>query len=773
MRRNMGYKIQLIYASLFIIIIAGTVLISYASGTKQMEQEVVSSNLQMLNQINKRMESTLAEIDRAMIQMLQTGDAAFFFNTPRADSPDYLLRLDAIQSQISGLKRSYPAIQSVYLYSRANEMLLSDELHNPTGQETDKSWISGFYTENYYYKWLVNPQFKEKPVNRHMVTLIRFYPMAEKPENRTGVIAVNLPESMLSDMFSDLQFGESGNVLVTDGEGTILSHADKSRIGRNIAEYKLSGQVLSEQDSGYIRHKNGKASEWVFYCSSAYTGWKLMYVVSQGQLSGLYLAIRNILLVLAAGMVLLSVGSVVLVNRTWFSPMERFINKVESLFGKREGDAAGGEGGLRPDFNRLESRIHDMLTGYSDAVRQIQESKPALKLQILFDIVTGHRTRYELAKPYFDHIGLELYPRHFIVMIAELDNKALLEKMSDLNLYLYAVCNVAEELMGESGGALKGGAVQINEYQVVILASLREEDAACAMEQVVSFAQKLREAVETYIKRSVSIGIGSYRLQFADIKDSYQAARESIHYKLVAGPGTVITVEAVSGWDGAGLMELFELADQLQESVWQANRDKVAELLSAIFTLAAQSGFTDKTMVQFALQLIYRTGKKVADPALLERLQSGHADIESRLARAGSLSDMRGYLMELMGHMVDALIEKRNSKTKADELVARIKAYISLHYGHSGLSLNLLSEEFAISPNHLSKLFKQSTGINFVDYLIAVRMQEAKRLLLAEQATVNQIAEQVGYTNVTSFMRSFKKYSGMTPSEFRQAERAD
>ncbi|MDF2936794.1 MAG: hypothetical protein K0Q90_2167, partial [Paenibacillaceae bacterium] len=163
----------------------------------------------------------------------------------------------------------------------------------------------------------------------------------------------------------------------------------------------------------------------------------------------------------------------------------------------------------------------------------------------------------------------------------------------------------------------------------------------------------------------------------------------------------------------------------------------------------------------------------VADPALLERLQSDHADIECRLDRAGSLSDLRGYLMELMGHMVETLIEKRNSKTKADELVTRIKAYISLHYGHSGLSLNLLSEEFAISPNHLSKLFKQSTGVNFVDYLIAVRMQEAKRLLLANQATVNQIAEQVGYTNVTSFMRSFKKYSGMTPSEFRQAERAD
>jgi YesN/AraC family two-component response regulator len=727
----------------------------------------------MLNQINKRMESTLAEIDRAMIQMLQTGDAAFFFNTPRADSPDYLIRLDGVQSQISGLKRSYPAIQSVYLYSRTNEMLLSDELHNPTGQETDKSWISGFYTENYYYKWLVNPQFKEKPVNRHMVTLIRFYPMAEKPENRNGVIAVNLPESMLSDMFSDLQFGESGNVLVTDGEGTILSHADKSRIGRNIAEYKLGGQLLSEKDSGFIRHKNGKTSEWVFYCSSAYTGWKLVYVVSQGQLSGLFLTIRNLLLVLAAGMVLLSVGSVVLVNRTWFSPMERFINKVESLFGKREGEAVGDVGGLRPDFNRLEGRINDMLTGYSDAVRQLQESKPALKLQILFDIVTGHRTRYELAKPYFDHIGLELYPGHYIVMIAELDNKALLEKMSDLNLYLYAVCNVAEELMGESGGALKGGAVQINEYQVVILASLREGDAAAAMEQAVSFARELRDAVETYIKRSVSIGIGSYSLRFADIQDSYQAARESIHYKLVAGPGTVITVEAVSGWDGAGLMELFDLADQLQEAVWQANRDKVAELLSAIFALAAQSGFTDKTMVQFALQLIYRTGKKVADPALLERLQSGHADIESRLARAGSLSDMRGYLMELMGDMVEALIEKRNSKTKTDELVARIKAYMSLHYGHSGLSLNLLSEEFAVSPNHLSKLFKQSTGVNFVDYLIAVRMQEAKRLLLANQATVNQIAEQVGYTNVTSFMRSFKKYSGMTPSEFRQAERAD
>ncbi|WP_179215801.1 helix-turn-helix domain-containing protein [Paenibacillus sp. MY03] len=772
MKRNMAYKIQMIYASLFILIIASTVLISYISGTERLEREVIDSNLQMLNQINKRMESTLEEIDRAIIQMLQTGDAAFFFNTPRTGDPEYLIRLDGIQSQISGLKRSYPVIQSMYLYSRANEMLLSEELYNPTSEETDKHWISTFYTENFYYKWTANPLFMEKNVNRHTVTLIRFYPMADKPKNRKGVIAVNLPETILSDMFSDLQFGNSGNVLITDEQGTILSHADKSRIGRNIAEYKLGGQLLFEKDSGFTRHKNGKASEWVFYSSSAYTGWKLVYVVSQGQMSGLFLAIRNILLALAGIMVLLSVGSVVLVNKTWFTPMERFINKVESLFSKRDGGTATGAGSLRPDFNRLEGTIRDVLTGYSDAVRQLQESKPALKLQILFDIVTGHRTRYDLAKPYFDHIGLELYLGHYIVMIAELDNKVLLEKISDLNPYLYAVCNVAEELMKERGEALKGGAVQINEYQAVILISFLEEDAVANMEQAVTFAQSLLDAVQKYIKHSVSIGIGSYSRRFADIKDSYQAAQECIHYKLVAGPGTIITGNDISALDGAGLMELFDLADQLQEAVWQTNPDKVAELLSAIFVMAAQCRFADKTMVQFALQLIYRTGKKVADPALLERLQSGHTEIEGRLARTGSLSDMREYLLELMEYMVEALVEKRNSKTKADELIARITAYISLHYGQSGLSLNLLSEEFAISSNHLSKIFKQSTGINFVDYVIAIRMQEAQKLLLEGPSTVNQIAEQVGYTNVTSFMRSFKKFSGMTPSEYRQAERA-
>ncbi|MGG1516406.1 helix-turn-helix domain-containing protein [Paenibacillus oryzisoli] len=767
----MAYKIQMIYASLFILIIASTVLVSYMSGTQRLELEVVSSNLQMLNQINKRMESTLSEIDRAIIQMLQTGEAAFFFNTPRSSNPDYLIRLDGIQSQIGGLKRSYPAIQSVYLYSRANEMLLSDELYNPTSEEADKNWISTFYTENFYYKWLVNPSFKEKSVNRHTITLIRFYPMTEKPENRTGVIAINLPEAILSDMFSDLQFGDGGNVLVTDEQGTILSHTDKSRIGRNIAEYKLDGQVLSQKNSGFIRQKNGKGSEWVFYSSSSYTGWKLIYVVSQGQMSGLFLAVRNILLVLAGVMVLLSVGSVTLVNRTWFSPMERFINKVESLLGKREGELAAGAGSLRRDFNGLEGKIHDVLVGYSDAVRQIQESKPALKLQILFDVVTGHRTRYDLAKPYFDHIGLELYSDHYIVMLAELDNKALLEKMSDLNPYLYAVCNVAEELMREGGEALKGGAVQINEYQVVILVSFRDEDASANMEQAVTFAQSLLNAVQTYIKRSLSIGMGAYSRRFEDIKDSYQVAQACIHYKMVTGPGTIITGGDISVLDGVGLMELFDLADQLQEAVWQTNPDKMTELLSAIFALAAQSRLTDKTMVQFALQLIYRTGKKVADPALLERLQSDHTGIEGRLTQAGSLSVMQEYLLELMTDMVEALVEKRNSKTKADELVARIMAYISVHYSNSGLSLNLLSEEFAISSNHLSKIFKQSTGVNFVDYLIDVRMREAQRLLLEGNATVNLIAEQAGYTNVTSFMRSFKKYAGMTPSEYRQAER--
>lgn len=96
--------------------------------------------------------------------------------------------------------------------------------------------------------------------------------------------------------------------------------------------------------------------------------------------------------------------------------------------------------------------------------------------------------------------------------------------------------------------------------------------------------------------------------------------------------------------------------------------------------------------------------------------------------------------------------------------------WIEAHYAED-FRLDRLSDELHLSKFYLSRLFQRETGESLFEYLLARRMQQACRLLETTPHSVERIAETVGYPNVSSFIRIFKKRLGMTPHRYRVANR--
>lgn len=101
------------------------------------------------------------------------------------------------------------------------------------------------------------------------------------------------------------------------------------------------------------------------------------------------------------------------------------------------------------------------------------------------------------------------------------------------------------------------------------------------------------------------------------------------------------------------------------------------------------------------------------------------------------------------------------------KIVSKVKFYISNNYRTA--TLEDASRVVHINPNYLSKLFKSMTGENFSDFLLGVRMQKAASLLNDITYKTYQISELVGYSNPKNFTRTFKKFYGVTPKEFRNS----
>lgn len=115
---------------------------------------------------------------------------------------------------------------------------------------------------------------------------------------------------------------------------------------------------------------------------------------------------------------------------------------------------------------------------------------------------------------------------------------------------------------------------------------------------------------------------------------------------------------------------------------------------------------------------------------------------------------------------------QENKSDYSQQVINSIQSYVSTHYAEE-ITLNSVSQVVHLSPYYVSKLFKKTTGENFIDYLTSVRIEKAMELLSSPGVRVYEVAEQVGYKSTKHFSQIFRAYTGKTPSEYRQINFTD
>lgn len=120
--------------------------------------------------------------------------------------------------------------------------------------------------------------------------------------------------------------------------------------------------------------------------------------------------------------------------------------------------------------------------------------------------------------------------------------------------------------------------------------------------------------------------------------------------------------------------------------------------------------------------------------------------------------------------LLDTGAQSVSAAMKAEDAaldVEQIKAYILDNYTDPDFSLQLLADHFHVSNSYLSWFFKQHYGMTVLDYTTSLKMDLATELL-KQGLTLQQVSLQVGYINVSSFIRRFKQTMGMTPGEYKK-----
>ncbi|OXM85993.1 response regulator transcription factor [Paenibacillus rigui] len=137
---------------------------------------------------------------------------------------------------------------------------------------------------------------------------------------------------------------------------------------------------------------------------------------------------------------------------------------------------------------------------------------------------------------------------------------------------------------------------------------------------------------------------------------------------------------------------------------------------------------------------------------------AGHLQLKQSVQPKDALFQRLYSIMKLYHHQL-----AEGQATHAQKAMA----YIEEHLGQD-VGLQQVAKHVHLHPNHLSEVFKKETGMTFGDYVTRQKIRRAMEILTVSPAKVSEVAAKVGYEDVKYFGQLFKKYTGKTPSEFRE-----
>lgn len=304
------------------------------------------------------------------------------------------------------------------------------------------------------------------------------------------------------------------------------------------------------------------------------------------------------------------------------------------------------------------------------------------------------------------------------------------------------------------------GPIMVNRIAVFIPSQKSQLEYDDRIELIETSRGLLRELTKK-IDLQFKIGIGSLT-SFSNLSDSYKEAMNAAH----SSKGRVAHVKDLP--IGCEYEEDYPiqtekaLFDMLEKGSLEGTKEKANNFFDWMVMNYPDCEMDIKLKV---LEFILFAEQKAFLSGGMTYYFKYRQDYLSTLMSIENYEQLRAWFLDKVSEACRNLTTKKEEQ--ASGIIAKAKAYIEENY-HKDISLDDVSRSVDISPYYFSKLFKEETGENFIEYLTTVRIEHAKKLLHQRDLSIKNIGIDTGYSDPNYFSRIFKKYVGITPTEYRE-----
>lgn len=288
----------------------------------------------------------------------------------------------------------------------------------------------------------------------------------------------------------------------------------------------------------------------------------------------------------------------------------------------------------------------------------------------------------------------------------------------------------------------------------------------CSFKRSIEILQK---CIQKKLSASTFIAIGRETKKFDDIWYSYEDACNLLNTGFILSNEKIVDIKEYKGLTVQdvkfNLKNLYEsdIIEKLYMSIDANNRENLYCILSEIFKkikISCNTEYNIKASLAYIyVNIIHELSLKNSDFKSNEYINE---EVFKEIYKKNSIDDLHEYIKLRFSDILDCLANNR-----PDSTIKKVIDYVDRNY-NKDIKLEILADIFGYNSAYLGKQFKKYTREYFNTYIDKLRIQHAEQLL-KEGFKIGKAAEMVGYKDNDYFTLKFKKYIGISPSEYKKS----
>lgn len=766
-RRGFVLRTSIVSFIIIVLIVTAITGIFYHYYCQQLKRGLEQSTEQLVLKVDYLACETFEQIENLAYQ--QSLNVLRIINSKPADITHDYYRLGQLTNHILNLKNSHSYIHSVYIYFNQGNVILTSSMGiTPLNSFYDTSWFDTYRTHASDDFWIntrkpydVEYEAKRDFLLRYcddtddVFTLIK--PLSKSVNSKGGAIVINVYEKDVARLLRENNNPIS--LFMADQGGAIVSTTDPSQLYQKVAD-QIFQQTKSGSPTGTFVYKDREDEYLYSYIQSGFNhNITFARIPLTSILEPSQIMMKKLVLIALACLV---IGFIFLIVLQVCASLP--IIRLEKMLRLNLEYPSGTSS--KDELNNIRLAISALLNENKELSGLMENNRHLLKHRTLIQLLQGKSFHDDASENHLRYIDISFKNHYFAVALLRLEDvrknsPALLD--DGYELIKITLFSIIQDCFTQD---TSGYTVDIDDMNIAVIFNPLSEEVE-QEHSLLHICETILEQIKVKagILPGVSMGIGTIVHGLENIKYSFRNACQAADYASHVGTNLIISYKNISLDQPSVVSGLDPVEQQLLSAVNAGNSSSACELAGHILSYINENAWEHEQVQLYFVRIVSSICDIFSNLGIaVNDAVPFNGSLYQELFGLASVQDMGQWLKEFLIHACSYIKNKREDKNAG--MINKLLEYLNENY-HRDISLGQLADSVYMSVPYLSKLFKEYTNTTFIDYITALRISAAKKQLEETSRKIADIAQSVGYLNVQSFIRAFKKYCNMTPGEYR------